>query len=151
MQNPSPRPQIFLCRPSSAPLLRHVPPSFPPPAPPRAFLADDLGSADLSFLPQSPPDIAAPNIDRLAKSATYFHEANATAPICNPSKVGLIIGRYQQRRGNYCHRQGGLPKTERTIPQFLRKRGYLTTKIGKVHTNGGAAEHPGKVAELTAA
>jgi arylsulfatase A-like enzyme len=124
-----------------------------PAAPPKIvlLLADDLGCPDLSFLLQSPPDIATLNIDRLAKSATYFHEANATAPICNPSKVGLIIGRYQQRRGNYCHRQGGLPKTERTIPQFLRKRGYLTKKIGKVHTNGGAAEHPGKVAELTAA
>lgn len=70
-----------------------------PAAPPNIvlLLADDLGYADLSFLPQSPPDIATPNIDRLATSGTYFHEAYATAPICSPSRVGLITGRSQQR------------------------------------------------------
>jgi arylsulfatase A-like enzyme len=124
-----------------------------PAAPPKIvlLLADDLGCADLSFLLQSPPDIATLNIDRLAKSGPHFHEAYATAPTCNPSRVGLITGRYQQRWGNYCYGQGGLPKTELIIPQFFRKRGYLTKKIGKVHTHGEAAEHPGKVAELTSA
>ncbi|MFP6878038.1 MAG: sulfatase-like hydrolase/transferase, partial [Roseibacillus sp.] len=42
------------------------------------LLADDLGYADLNFLPQSPPDISTPNLDRLAKSGLYFTEAYAT-------------------------------------------------------------------------
>jgi arylsulfatase A-like enzyme len=106
------------------------------------LLADDLGYADLNFLPQSPPDISTPNLDRLAKSGLYFTEAYATSPICSPSRVGLITGRYQQRWGNYWYGQGGLPKSELTLPQFLAKNGYSTKKIGKTHTNGGLAAHP---------
>ena len=86
----------------------------PLPAAPRPnivlILADDLGYADMSFLPQSPPDISTPNLDRLAKSGTYFTQAYATAPICSPSRVGLITGRSQQRWGNDWYGQGGWPK-----------------------------------------
>jgi len=73
------------------------------------IVADDLGYADMSFLPQSPGDVHTPGIDRLAKMGGYFTNAYATAPICSPSRAGLITGRYQQRWGNYWYGQGGLP------------------------------------------
>jgi arylsulfatase B len=106
------------------------------------IVADDLGYADLSFLPQSPADVQTPNIDRLAKLGTYFSDAYATAPICSPSRAGLITGRYQQRWGNFWYGQGGLPASELTIPKALKPLGYHTQKIGKTHLNGGEAEHP---------
>ncbi len=106
------------------------------------IVADDLGYADMSFLPQAPGDIQTPSIDRLAKEGTYFGNAYSTSPICSPSRAGLITGRYQQRWGNYWYGQGGLPKGELTIPKALRKLGYSTHKIGKTHLNGGDAEHP---------
>ena len=106
------------------------------------IVADDLGYADLSFLPQSPKDVSTPGIDRIAKLGTYFSDAYATAPICSPSRAGLITGRYQQRWGNFWYGQGGLPLSEFTIPQALKKQGYFTQKIGKTHLNGGAAQHP---------
>ena len=34
------------------------------------------------------------------------------------------------------------PRDQLTIPQALKKLGYLTKKIGKTHLNGGEAEHP---------
>jgi arylsulfatase B len=106
------------------------------------IVADDLGYADMSFLSHSPEDVQTPGIDRLAAMGTYFTDAYATSPICSPSRTGLLTGRYQQRWGNYWYGQGGLPDAERTIPQFLKERGYYTIKIGKTHLNGGPAQHP---------
>ena len=106
------------------------------------ILVDDLGYADLSFLPNAPADVSTPSIDRLAGEGVYFEQAYATSPICSPSRTGLITGRYQTRWGNYWYSEGGLPDFELTIPEALRKIGYSTKKIGKVHHNGGPAEHP---------
>lgn len=106
------------------------------------IVADDLGYADLSFLPQSPRDVSTPALDQLASEGTYFSNACATSPICSPSRCGLITGRYQQRWGNYWYGQGGLPDEEVTLPQVLSKLGYSTKKIGKTHLNGGPAQHP---------
>ena len=106
------------------------------------IVADDLGYADMSFLPQSPNDVNTPALDQLAKEGTYFSNAYSTSPICSPSRCGLITGRYQQRWGNYWYGQGGLPNEELTIPQALKKLGYFTQKIGKTHLNGGPAQHP---------
>ncbi len=106
------------------------------------IMADDLGYADMSFLPQSPGDVKTPGIDRLAERGVYFNNAYATSPICSPSRCGMITGRYQQRWGNYWYSQGGLPNGELTIPQALKRLGYWTKKIGKTHLNGGPAQHP---------
>ena len=106
------------------------------------IMVDDLGYADMSFLPQSPEDVETPHIDRLASEGTYFSNAYATAPICSPSRCGMITGRYQQRWGNYWYGQGGLPNEELTLAQILKGMGYITQKIGKTHLNGGPAEHP---------
>lgn len=106
------------------------------------IMADDLGYADMSFLDQSPADIDTPAIDRLSNEGTYFSNAYATAPICSPSRCGMITGRYQQRWGNYWYGQGGLPSEEITLPQVLNEMGYFSQKVGKTHLNGGPAEHP---------
>jgi len=109
------------------------------------IVADDLGYADMSFLPQAPEDIkhfGTPALDGLAQSGTYFTDAYATAPICSPSRCGLITGRYQQRWGNYWYGEGGLPRHEQTLAQALKAIGYATKKIGKTHLNGGPVEYP---------
>jgi arylsulfatase B len=106
------------------------------------IMADDLGYADLSFLPQSPRDVKTPGIDALAATGTYFSNAYSTSPICSPSRAGFITGRYQQRWGNYWYGQGGLPESEFTLPQALKPHGYYCQKIGKTHMNGGLAQHP---------
>jgi len=106
------------------------------------IVADDLGYADLSFLPQSPDDVQTPHIDQLAERGTYFSNAYATAPICNPARAGLITGRQQQRWGTYWYGSPGLPEDEITIPQVFRSMGYITKKIGKTHMGRGSVRHP---------
>ena len=106
------------------------------------IMVDDIGYADMSFLPQAPGDVHTPHLDRLADSGTYFSNAYATAPICSPSRAGFITGRYQQRWGNYWYGQGGLPDSEITLAHALRSDKYFCHKVGKTHLNGGVAEHP---------
>jgi arylsulfatase B len=108
------------------------------------ILADDLGYADMSFLPFAAKDVQTPGIDRIAKTGTYFSNAYATSPICSPARAGLATGRYQQRWGNNWYGRGGLPTSEKTIAMELKALGYNTKKIGKNHMNGqkGDNEHP---------
>ncbi len=105
------------------------------------IIADDLGYADMSFLPFSPGDVHTPHLDKIAGQGTYFTNAYSTSPICSPSRTGLITGRYQARWGNYWYGEGGLPAEEITIPLMLAKAGYRTYKIGKTHMNGGPVHH----------
>lgn len=109
------------------------------------IIADDLGYADMAFLPQAPEDVkkfGTPGFDRLAETGTYFAKAYGTSPICSPSRAGLITGRYQQRWGNWWYGQGGLPREELTIPEALAGAGYVCAKVGKTHLNGGPKEFP---------
>jgi arylsulfatase A-like enzyme len=61
------------------------------------ILADDLGTGDVLFNPQK--QYATPNIDGLAAEGINFNNAFCSAPICSPSRVGLLTGEYQQRYG----------------------------------------------------
>ena len=107
------------------------------------IVVDDLGYADMSFLPQSPREVKTSQIDRLAQHGLYFQNAYATASVSSPARAGLITGRYQQRWGNYWFAHGGLPDREATIPEYLNQLGYYNVKIGKTHMNGvGDADHP---------
>ena len=108
------------------------------------IIADDLGFADMAFLPQAPADVKkfkTPGFDALAKTGTYFSNAYATSPICSTSRAGLITGRYQQRWGAFWYASANLPNTETTLPEVLGKQGYTTFKIGKNHMKG-QKDHP---------
>ncbi len=61
------------------------------------ILADDLGLGDLSYNGQT--KYQTPNIDALAAEGINFKNAFCSAPICSPSRAGLLIGEYQQRHG----------------------------------------------------
>ncbi|MFT5423910.1 MAG: arylsulfatase A-like enzyme [Phycisphaerales bacterium] len=100
------------------------------------ILADDQGHADFSYLRVN-DDVRTPRLDRLAASGVSFTNAYATSPICNPSRVGLITGRYQQRWNNYFYGGGqGLPAESVTLAERLKDAGYATGYFGKVHTGG---------------
>lgn len=111
------------------------------------ILADDLGYADVSTY--FPGRIPTPNIDRVGKGGVVFREGYVTAPICSPSRAGLMTGRYQQRFG-FEYNNGppsrdirdhlGLDLSEQTIGDILGAEGYTTAVIGKWHL-GSSPEH----------
>src|SRR5690348_8641695 len=54
------------------------------------ILADDLGPGDLGCYGGT--IAATPNLDRLARAGTRFTQYYAAAPICSPSRCGLLTG-----------------------------------------------------------
>ena len=61
------------------------------------LLGDDLGYADVGAYKAD--RYRTPNIDKLAKQGVRFTAAYAAAPVCAPSRAGLLTGRYPQRFG----------------------------------------------------
>jgi len=61
------------------------------------IIVDDLGHSDLASYGNK--SVRTPNIDSLGIKGARFTQAYVTSPICAPSRMGIITGRYQQRFG----------------------------------------------------
>lgn len=112
------------------------------------ILCDDLGWGDLASYGH--PHIKTPNLDRLAVEGMRLTSFYSAAPVCSPSRVGLLTGRNPNRAGVYDwiphveqRNQSGkasralvhMRKEEVTLPQVLQKAGYATALSGKWHCN----------------
>jgi uncharacterized sulfatase len=100
------------------------------------ILADDLGAGDLGVTGNR--HIRTPHLDRLAREGAILDGHYASAPVCTPSRAGLLTGRYPVRAGlavgvTYPHSTAGLPQTEVTIATVLKQAGYRTAMLGKWH------------------
>lgn len=96
------------------------------------IVSDDHGYADFSY--KGLYDyIKTPNLDNMLADAVNFTNAYVTAPICSPSRVGIITGQYQARSGNYFYGGPGLDKSVNTMAQGFKSAGYATAYFGKLH------------------
>ncbi len=101
------------------------------------ILADDLGHGDLSLTGSE--HIQTPHIDSLAAHGSSFSDAYITAPVCLPSRMGLLTGNYQESFGVQTlagpggTRDFGIPHDRPTLAQDLKAQGYDTAIIGKWH------------------
>jgi arylsulfatase A-like enzyme len=127
------------------------------------ILADDMGYGDLSSYGN--PLIETLYIDSIGKDGVKFTDGYSSAPLCSPSRAGLVTGRYQQRfgfeqqvssgafperrevrndDGSLAPLQGeaeflrrGIPLTEKNIGEVFKSAGYTTGVIGKWHLGHG--------------
>lgn len=99
------------------------------------IVADDLGWGDVGF---HNSEIMTPHLDQLSKDGVILNRFY-TAPICSPTRAGLMTGRYPNRFGlrttvipPWSH--FGLDINEKILPQYLEEAGYENrAAIGKWH------------------
>lgn len=120
-------------------------------------LMDDMGWADISAYAGKAGEsaISTPNIDALAEDGVLMENFYASAPVCSPSRFGLLTGRYAARGGldnvvfpSVCGSRpysithfvnpfvfprnvDGMLGDEITIAEVLRAAGYETACVGK--------------------
>ena len=115
------------------------------------ILIDDMGSADVgcyragrvaNLLPPTP------NIDRLAAEGIQFTNYYSAAPICSPSRVGLMTGNVpgrwritsflaDRKHNRTCEQADFLTASAPSIARELKPAGYATAHFGKWHMGGG--------------
>lgn len=100
------------------------------------IFVDDQGYYDLGCYGAT--EVKTPRIDELAAGGVRFTDYYAAAPICSPSRAGLLTGRYPCRFGmeawvQRADSKRGIPADELTLAELLKANGYATACIGKWH------------------
>lgn len=111
--------------------------------PPNIILifCDDLGYSDVSCYGSLWNQT--PEIDRMATEGLRFTDFYAGAPVCSPSRAGLMTGCYARRVDLdldehdqwvlFPASHKGINPAETILPEMLQQRGYATAIIGKWH------------------
>lgn len=95
--------------------------------------ADAMGCAGNS-------SIITPHIDSLASDGFLFNNAYSSSPSSTPARAGLLTGWSPWHHGMLGY--GKVAEHYKyEMPQMLRKQGYLTLGIGKMHWNPQNALH----------
>jgi arylsulfatase A-like enzyme len=99
------------------------------------IFVDDMGYGDLGCYGH--PNNKTPNIDNMANEGIRLTSFYAVAPVCTPSRAGLLTGRYPIRSiPTNCgpsSPEKGMPVSEIIIANILKDAGYTTAAIGKWH------------------
>ena len=104
------------------------------------IMVDDMGYADLGIYGQQ--DYQTPVLDSLAKQGMRFIQAYSAAPVCTPTRVAFMTGRYPARNPvglreplvmDSTDIDLGLSPEIPTVSSLLKKSGYNTALFGKWH------------------
>lgn len=109
------------------------------------IMCDDLGYGDVGFTGAT--TYTTPHIDRIAREGMVLRQAYSSAPVCSPTRVGLMTGRYPARELAGLHEPLtthplGLSATPPTLPRVLKDAEYRTALVGKWHLGVAPEFHP---------
>jgi arylsulfatase A-like enzyme len=109
------------------------------------IMADDLGYGDLGFTGRK--DYTTPRLDQLARAGVQLTQSYSAAPVCTPTRVALMTGRYPARNqaGLYeplTTNPTGLAAQPATLGRLMKNAGYETALVGKWHLGLLPEYHP---------
>jgi arylsulfatase A len=116
-------------------------------SPPNVIIiyTDDQGTLDLGVYGST--DLVTPHQDALAESGVRFTQFYA-APVCTPSRVGLLTGKSTQRAGvpdtlpAVPGQTAGLDPSQFTLVDLFGDAGYATAHMGKWHLGFAKDKQP---------
>lgn len=76
-----------------------------------------------------------PNIDKIANQGAIFNRGFVTNSICAPSRAVMLTGKHSHINGKVDNIQA-FNWDQNNFAKMLRKAGYQTALIGKIHLNG---------------
>ncbi len=79
--------------------------------------------------------VQTPNLDQLAASGSYFEKAYCQVPLCTPSRMCMLTGKYAHRCSAWNNGSVLFPE-HLTMPAHFANHGYSTALIGKMHFGG---------------
>ena len=92
------------------------------------------------------PNTKTPNLDRLAQRATVFSNAQASAPLCGPSRASIMTGLspsttgiYGDVKDNEIKAANAKAKQAIFLSEYFKQHGYYTAAVGKIFHNGIAS------------
>lgn len=105
---------------------------------------DDQGTIDLNSFGAG--DLVTPNMDEIVNSGIKFTQFYG-APICSPSRAGLLTGKTPQRAGvpgnvSPVSLEAGMPNEQYTMAEMFKDAGYKTAHIGKWHLGHAEDKQP---------
>ena len=115
------------------------------------FITDDMMPYMFGFLPSGEKTILTPTIDKYAKEGVIMTNQHVTSPVCTPSRFTCLTGRFPSRshfdwfKGEQKKYNGQTVvqwttyiklhprRITPTVPDFLKKEGYVSGLVGKTH------------------
>jgi arylsulfatase A-like enzyme len=109
------------------------------------IMADDLGYGDLGITGRT--DYRTPVLDQLAREGVQLSQMYTAAPVCTPTRVALMTGRYPARTPVGLHEPltttpTGLEPSPPTLGMLMKAAGYETALVGKWHLGTLPPYHP---------
>ena len=107
------------------------------------FYVDDMGYGTLGCYGDT--KIATPNIDALAASGVRMTQGYVSAPLCSPSRAGVMSGHYQER---FSHDNNSSVSIEEhpipypTLAERMKALGYDAVMVGKWHLGPVPGQKP---------
>ena len=96
-------------------------------------LSDQWRRQAMGFVNQDP--VKTPHLDRFVKEAVQFTNSVTNSPICGPSRATIFTGQYPQTHGLIAN-DIRLSTKSITMGDIVKKEGYQTAYIGKLHLDG---------------